>query len=230
MNRFISKRNRSGFTLFELIMALMILGLLSGAVYSISTAALETTKAVISEQAGSRRLEAFLKVTRDAFSNLPADGKVFLRLAKSSTGSPIPELVFMETSGAFGVSSLGGGSLILAARPRADGTRTFSLLRLPPNSQGIELERLRSQGAWVSLLPGVEKVKWLFFKGGEWIEEWPEGAERLKMARLQFEYDKMPGASIDVIFWIPSLVPPQEPPKQNAQPVNPKSPEPNEKP
>ncbi len=67
MNRFISKRNRSGFTLFELIMALMILGLLSGAVYSISTAALETTKAVISEQAGSRRLEAFFKVTRDAF-------------------------------------------------------------------------------------------------------------------------------------------------------------------
>jgi prepilin-type N-terminal cleavage/methylation domain-containing protein len=38
----------AGFTLFEVIMALMILGLLSGAVYSISLAALETSKSVIS--------------------------------------------------------------------------------------------------------------------------------------------------------------------------------------
>jgi prepilin-type N-terminal cleavage/methylation domain-containing protein len=230
MSGLISKQARSGFTLFELIMALMILGLLSGAVYSISTAALETTKAVISEQAASRRLEAFLKVTRDSFSNLPADGKVFFRMAKSPAGSPVPELVFMETSGTFGVSSLGGGSLILAARPKADGTRAFSILRLPPNSQGIELERLRSQGAWVSLLPGVEKVKWLFFKTGEWVEEWEEGAERLRLVRLQFSYDKMPGSPIDVIFWIPPIVAPKEPVKQNAQPENPQQPEPNEKP
>jgi prepilin-type N-terminal cleavage/methylation domain-containing protein len=230
MSGLISKQARSGFTLFELIMALMILGLLSGAVYSISNAALETTKAVISEQAASRRLEAFLKVTRDSFSNLPADGKVFFRMAKSPTGSPVPELVFMETSGTFGISSLGGGSLILAARPKADGTRTFSILRLPPNSQGIELERLRSQGAWVSLLPGVEKIKWLFFKAGEWVEEWEEGAERLRLVRLQFSYDKMPGAPIDVIFWIPPILAPQQPVNQNVQPTNPQQPQPNEKP
>jgi prepilin-type N-terminal cleavage/methylation domain-containing protein len=230
MSRFVSKQVRSGFTLFELVMALMILGLLSGAVYSISTAALETTKAVISEQFGSRRLEAFLRVTRDSFSNLPADGKVFFRVSKSSTGSPVPELVFMETSGTFGVSSLGGGSLILAARPKADGTRTFSILRLPPNSQGLELERLRSQGAWVSLLPGVEKVKWLFFKDGEWLEEWPEGAERLKLIRLQFSYDKMPGTLIDVIFWIPPILTPQQPPNANQNPPKPQQSPPNEKP
>jgi len=86
-----SKKNQlpnKAFTLFEVIMALMILGLLSGAVYFISTAALETTKAVVSEQTASKRLEAFLKITREAFLNLPADARVFLRMAKSS-GEPL---------------------------------------------------------------------------------------------------------------------------------------------
>ena len=140
-----------GFTLFEVILALMILGLLSGAVYTITSAALESTKATIVEQAGARRLEAFARVTRDAFLNLPADAKIFLRMSKSSSGAPVPELVFSETTGTFGVASLGGGSLILSAKPRADGTRVFSILRVPADIQGSEYDRLLSQGAWIPL-------------------------------------------------------------------------------
>jgi hypothetical protein len=79
-------------------------------------------------------------------------------------------------------------------------------------------------------LPGVEKVKWLFFKDGEWLEEWPEGAERLKLIRLQFSYDKMPGALIDVIFWIPPILTPQQPPNANQNPQKPQQSPPNEKP
>lgn len=222
--------NRLGFTLFEVIMALMILGLLSGAVYSISTAALETTKAVVSEQSASRRLEAFLKVTRDAFLNLPPDARVFLRMSKSSEGAPVPEMVFEETSGTFGISSLGGGSLVLAARPKADGTRTFSILRIPLKVQGNELEKLRANGPWLPLLPGVEKVRWFFLKGDEWVEEWAEGAERLRLVRLQFSYDKMPGNPVDVLFWIPPLTPPAGPARENNPTANPQGPRPNEKP
>jgi prepilin-type N-terminal cleavage/methylation domain-containing protein len=209
-----------GFTLFEVILALMILGLLSGAVYTITSAALESTKATIVEQAGARRLEAFARVTRDAFLNLPADAKIFLRMSKSSSGAPVPELVFSETTGTFGVASLGGGSLILSAKPQADGTRVFSILRVPADIQGSEYDRLMSQGAWIPLLPGVEKVAWTFWRQGEWVDEWPEGSERPTLVRLCFEYIDLPGSVLDLQFWIPPLAPPQEaPPNQGASPT-----------
>jgi hypothetical protein len=194
-------------------MALMILGLLSGAVYSISFAALEASKAVMEEQASARRLEAFLRITREAFLNLPADGKISLRISQSSRGAPVPELVFAETSGAFGVSSLGGGSLLLAARPRADGSRVFSILRVPNEIDTSEMERLVTMGPWVPLLPGASRVKWLFFNANEWVEEWPEGVGRPQLVRLQFSYDPMAGAPIDVQFWVPPLAPPAAPPE-----------------
>lgn len=200
------------FTLFEVVIALMILGLLSGAVYSITTAALQATKATMAEQSGMRRLEAFVRITRDAFLNLPVDAELFLRIGKSSAGAPVPELVFAETSGTFGMPSLGGGSMILSARPRADGTRAFSILRVPANIRGLEYDRFTESSAWVPLLPGVEKVVWLFFRQGEWVEEWPEGSGRPESVRLLFEYIEIPGSEIGLQFWIPPLAPPQQAP------------------
>ena len=226
MSRVIYRRHlKSGFTLFEVIMALMILGLLSGAVYSISFAALEASKSVIREQTSARRLEAFLRITREAFLNLPAEGKISLRISQSSGGAPVPELIFAETSGAFGVASLGGGSLFLAARPRADGSRAFSILRVANQIDTSEMERLVTKGPWVPLLPGASRVKWLFFNGNDWVEEWPEGAGRPQLVRLQFSYDPMAGIPVDVQFWIPPLAPPAAPPEGVKQGNNNSSPQ-----
>jgi len=214
------QHRQAGFTLFEVIMALMILGLLSGAVYSISSAALEASKSVITEQTSARQLEAFLRITREAFLNLPADANLSLRISKSTSGAPVPELVFAETSGIFGVPSLGGGSLILAARPRADGSRTFSILRVPSEIDASAMERLVMKGDWISLLPGVSRVAWFFFNGNEWVEEWPQGAGRPQLVRLQFSYNPMAETLIDVQFWIPPLAPPQAPPEQSKKENN----------
>lgn len=216
----------SAFTLFEVILALMILGILSGAIYTITSAALESTKTTLVEQTSIRRLEAFARITRDAFLNLPADGKLFLRMGKSAAGAPAPELVFSATSGAFGISSLGGGSLILSAKPQSDGTRTFSILRIPRDVQGIEYDRLIQDGGWIHLLPGVERVQWSFWHQDEWMQEWPEGSERPALVRLCFEYVDLPGRLIDLQFWIPPLAPPQAPPPfQNPSPTPQPSPD-----
>ena len=201
----IAPRPRGAFTLFEVILSLMILALLTGAVYSITSAATETSRATLEEQVSVRRMEAFLKVTRDAFLNLPRVGKVQLQFSKSPTGAPVPEVIFEEAAGMFGIPSLGGGSLILAARPRADGSRTMSLLRVPKDVQGAELENLKAGNSWIALLPRVEKVQWSFFVNGEWKDEWlPENGRPLA-ARLQMEYLDMAGSKIDCQFWIPPV-------------------------
>jgi hypothetical protein len=112
--------------------------------------------------------------------------------------------------------------MILSARPRADGTRAFSILRVPANVQGMDYDRLVEQGGWIPLLPGVEKVAWTFFQQGEWIEEWPEGAGRPQLVRLSFEYIEMPGSVIDLQFWVPPLAPPQQaPPTEGGPPGQP---------
>jgi hypothetical protein len=212
----------SAFTLFEVMLALGLLGLLTGAVYSITSAATGASQATMSEQASVRRMEAFLKVTRDAFLSLPREGRVQLRFSKSASGAPVPEIIFEEVSGVFGVPSLGGGSLILAARPRADGSRTMCLLLVPRDLSGSELERLKSGNSWIPLLPHVERVKWSFFANGEWKDEWLVENGRPLTARLEMENRDMGGSKIDVQFWIPPLVAAAAAP--SPKPPNPPSP------
>jgi len=205
------------FTLFEVIMALMILGLLSGAVYSVTSAALESSKATIAEHAGVRRLEAFVSVLRSSLLNMSSDARIFLRMGKSPSGAPIPEFVFSETSGTFGISSLAGGSLILAARPMSDGTRNFAIMRVPARVQGLEYDRMMAEGPWISILPGVEKVVWSFRRQGTWQESWPDGAGRPEAIRLSFEYSNLPGTPLHLEFWIPTLAKPQTAPNPSPQ-------------
>jgi prepilin-type N-terminal cleavage/methylation domain-containing protein len=199
-------RSPSGraFTLVEVILALGILGLLSGAIYGISSAALDATRATLEEQVSVRRLESFLRVTRNAFVNLPAEGSAYLRITKASNGAPVPEIVFSEASGVFGIPSLGGGTLILAARPRADGSRTLSLRRVP-REDGRPAAQPEPAGSWLPLLPRVEKVKWFFFANGEWREEWPEGSGRPAAVRLQMDYLDIPGRKVSADFWLPPV-------------------------
>ncbi|MEI6035348.1 MAG: hypothetical protein WCS65_13850 [Verrucomicrobiae bacterium] len=188
-----------------MILALMLLGLLVGAVYAIAAAAGEASQATLSEQAAVRRMVAFLHVTRDAFLRLPREGRVQLRFSKAASGAAVPEVIFEAASGVFGVPSLGGGSLILAARPRADGSRTMSLLLVPRGLSGPELERLKAGNGWIPLLPRVERVKWSFFANGEWKDEWPPENGRPLTARLELEARDMGGSKIDAQFWIPPL-------------------------
>lgn len=218
------KRPAAGFTLIEVVMALALLALLTGGVYAISSAALDASRSTLDEQFAVRRLESFIRVTRSAFQNLPREGEVFLRMGRAPSGAPVPEIVFREAAGLFGIPSLGGGSLVLAARPRADGSRTFAILRVPRDVQGREADRFLETGPWIPLLPRVEKVRWLFFQGGEWREEWPEGSGRPVSIRLQAEALDVGGRPIDVQFWVPQLS--EAPPAQPAAPSPTPSPAP----
>ncbi len=198
-------RASAAFTLFEVVLALGIFALLAGAIYGISRAALEAARTTMDEQIAVRRLDSFLRITRQTFSNLPSEGSVFLRISQAG-GASVPELVFEGAPRVFGLPSLAGGSLVLAARPRADGTRTLSLLRVPSGLNPREVDELWRSARWLPLLPKVERVRWTFLSGGEWREEWPQGAGRPLAVRLQMESTEMPGTPIDVQFWIPSLV------------------------
>ncbi len=196
----LSKRAR-GFTLLEVILAMVIMLLLAGAIYSISSASIESTKEVIAEQFAMRRLAGFLQIVRTAFLNLPANGTLFL---SNDSHNTIPDLVFENATGLFGVASLAGGTLTLSAQPNSDGSRTFSILRIPKNVQGVALEQFYDHTSWIKLLPKVQKPTWSFFYQGEWVDEWPRGSPRPLLVRLRMEVAGFP-ETIESIFYVPAL-------------------------
>lgn len=190
-------------------MAMMILGLLGGAVYSLSTAALETSKTVKGEYRACARLDAFLRVLRETFVNLPPDAGVYLQMEEAPGGAPVPEVVFERAPGAFGVPSMGTGALALAARPLSDGTREFALLLRQGREASFPTRIDSSEESWIPLFDGVENVVWKFKRDeGDWLEEWPSGAGRPRMVRVTFDYTGTPGRPVDAQFWVPRVEPP----------------------
>jgi prepilin-type N-terminal cleavage/methylation domain-containing protein len=206
-----------GFTLIEVVVSMGILALLAASVYAIVRSAISASQTVMDQQLQLRRVDAFLRVTRDAFLNLPAEGTVAYEVGKAAGGQAEQRLILGKARGLFGIPSLGGGSLVLAARPRSDGTRTITMLRIPPNAAPLELEQaLAAPG--VPLLPGVIKPRWSFFANNSWNEEWPDGSPRPELVRLQFEMQELPNP-VEAIFYVPNVTAPPAAPSESAAPT-----------
>ena len=200
-----------GFTLLEVVISMVILMILAGAVYAVVSSAISASQTAMTQQLMLRRLNAFLRVTRDAFLNLPIQGSVSLEIGGGKGGNAEQRLVIAKPQEIFGLPSLAGGSLVLAARARADGTRTMTMITIPVNvTEKQRAEALSAPG--ISLLPKLRKPRWTFKTSPQdqnWKEEFPAASPRPILVRLQVEIDELPNP-VEAIFDIPSLgaVPP----------------------
>lgn len=201
------QRTIRGFTLLEVIISMTIMALLAGSVYAVVSASISASQTAMTQQLILRRLDAFLRVTREAFLNLPADGSVSLEIGHSKTGSAEQDLVISKPQEIFGLPSLAGGSLVLAARAKADGTRTMTLLTIPANA--TDREKIAAYAApGMPLLPKLRKPRWTFKftpQDEEWKEELPVGSAKPLLIRLQTEIDELPNP-VEAIFYLPPLI------------------------
>jgi prepilin-type N-terminal cleavage/methylation domain-containing protein len=200
-------KGSTGFTLLEVVISMMILALLAGAVYAVVSASITASQTAMSQQLTLRRLDAFLRVTREAFLNLPAEGTVTLQIGHSQNGSAEQDLVIGKAQQIFGLPSLAGGDLVLAGRPRPDGTRTITLLKIPANATDRErTEAFAAKG--VPLLPHLRKPRWTFKftpQDEDWKEELPAGSAKPILVRLQTDIDELPNP-VEAIFYLPPVV------------------------
>jgi len=219
MNPFRKKRP-GGFTLLEVILSMGILALLSASVYAIVSASIGSSRTAMEQQLAVRRLDSFLRVTRDTFLNLPPQSTVSYEVGKSAGGQPEPRLLLTKVQGILGMPSLAGGKAVLAARPRSDGTRTITLLRIPPHATKQEQEAaLSSKG--IPLLPKIRNPRWSFFQGGAWRQEWPTGSPRPELIMLEGDLDGIPDP-VEAVFYVPQLTATaQATPPVNTNPITP---------
>jgi prepilin-type N-terminal cleavage/methylation domain-containing protein len=99
-------RRRRGMTLIEVVVALAILSLISGAIYGIVSGSVEATASLGLIQSEDRRVEAFLHRTRTAFAHLPAGATLELKILESE---PLrQELILRGVGEAFAWGDRGG--------------------------------------------------------------------------------------------------------------------------
>ena len=214
----------SAFTLLEVILSMAILAMLAASVYAITNSSISAARSAMDQQLVLRRLDAFLRVTRNAFLNLPGQGTVSLQIGKGKGGESEPRLILGKVQGIFGMPSLGGASLMLAAKARSDGTRTICMVRIPARLSDRELETaLDAPG--IPLLPNVRKPRWSFSQGDKWKEEWPVGSPRPQLVRLHLELDEIPDP-VEAIFYVPPVAASQVAPASNQTPQATSSPTP----
>lgn len=201
-------RADAGFTLFEIVVVVAIFALLAGGIYATVNAALRATAVLSEENIEQQRLDALVNLLRRTFHNLPAN-TIFSGGVRLQDGDGVPEIVLRDAPGAFnwGLSAPANATVFLGIRPRLGGGKELSLLQLAGSL--TELERrdaLAGGGKWLKLLPDLRSAGWRFYDRSQqdWVEEWPEGAERPPMVELNLELLGEKTAR-RYVFWLPPV-------------------------
>ncbi|MEM7386710.1 MAG: prepilin-type N-terminal cleavage/methylation domain-containing protein [Verrucomicrobiota bacterium] len=129
-------RSRSGFTLFEVVIALAILSLLGGMMFFIVQSSVQAASEIEIVQRENRRVERFLTLCRNTFSAFPKGARVELRIVEREP--LIQELIIHGAPESF----------VWGAEPISDGPLTLSLRR--PVETTVTGEEAGSEGPPVS--------------------------------------------------------------------------------
>lgn len=206
MKRTPLRRARAGFTLFEMIVVIMIFVLMAGGIYATVSAAVQASAILSEENLRNQRLNAFVSLLRRTFHNLPATARISGGVGAAGEG--LPQIVLRDAPGVFAWGSGGpaAGTVVLAARPRLGGGREFSLLLLPSSLGETERRDAFERGQWLRLVPEMRSARWRFFNPvlQDWVEEWPEGGERPPLVELSLSLlgEEIPRS---YVFWLPPV-------------------------
>lgn len=206
MNQIMTRNRNGGFTLFEMIVVIMIFVLMAGGIYATVSAAVQASAMLSEENLRTQRLNAFVSLLRRTFHNLPATADISGGVRADGEG--VPEIVLRDAPGVFAWGSGGpsAGTVVLAARPRLGGGREFSLLLMPSSLGEMERRDALDRGSWLRLVPDLRAARWRFFDPAQqdWVEEWPEGGDRPPLVELSLTAlgDDIPRS---YVFWLPPV-------------------------
>lgn len=214
-----SSRNRdSGFTLFEVMMAMGVFVFLVGGIYFAVSASVSTSIQLGETQMEARRQTALVRFLREGFLNLPSDAEISLLTRDYAQRGYGVELVIERASGAFetGVLEKQGSGIILGATPDGRGTYSFVIQRFISGQGERERGKSLETSSPLVLLGDVGSVKWRFWDklNQKFVEEWDRPKDRPEF--IEFAFSTATDGERTSVFRLPIVS--GRPRKENAQP------------
>ncbi len=229
-----SKPASGGFSLFEIAVALTILGLIAGAIFSILWQAGDAASEIRELDRRDEEVSRFLALLRDSIEHLPQEGTLEMIPAEEAA-SGYPELKIGNSATAFTFGEIVGSAeeVVITLRPGTgttpEGEPTFDLAISRPDFAPEDTEgtgmALRVSGDdflqtdeegryWLPLLTGVTAASWNFWDEDQqtWLEEWTDDSRMPPLLAFSFD-DSFRPVPLRVVFEVPEQVsnPPQEP-------------------
>lgn len=208
-----ARHSRGGFTLLEVILALGVMALLTGAMFTLVQGAMQATAELHHRQNRMQEVNGLVELCGRAFRNLPGEA-VFEATMREEEGVYVQELLFLEAPRAFswGGSSQGLGMTLLSARPQLGGLLNLSLLwENTETDEAASPLNMDEASRWLVLIADLHKVQWRFYdpRSSTWMDEWKDSAARPSLVELTLN---LAGETepIRSVFWVPALtkVPP----------------------
>jgi prepilin-type N-terminal cleavage/methylation domain-containing protein len=195
--RLLIKPSLHGFTLLEIVIAMTILGMITGTLFALIQGSVRGAAEIEQIQRENSSIQRLLDLCRKTFTTLPSTATLELSLLNANApGTSGQELTISGAphSFGFGFNPLSYQDTILGLRPDPAGTtdQNGALLHylclsredlIPEtNENGLAMRQQTTglsapdeQGRyWMPLLPDVITLKWRFYKEADqtWLEEW----------------------------------------------------------
>jgi len=223
----------AGFSLFEIAVALTILGLISGAIFSILWQAGETASEIRELDRREEEVARFVHLLRETIEHLPEEGTLEMVPAEE-TASGYPELKIGNSSTAFTFGEIVGSAeeCILSLRPGAttpEGEPTFDLAIsraefAPEDTTGSGMALRVSEEDflqadeegryWMPLLTGITAASWAYWDEDQktWLDEWTDDSKLPPLLAFSIDDTYRP-APLRLVFEVPEQV--SNPPAEN---------------
>jgi len=206
------KRGRSGFTLIEVLVSMLVFFILAGGIFGAIKAATTASTEITLSQLAASRMDAFQRFGRNVFVNLPAGATIDLRIKQWAGKGDVVQLLIAPSPEVahFGGRTARADGVAIGAIPDGSGAYRISMAsydpELPPDAIDGELQEAR----WIPLLPDVTTLRWRFLQGvGAQLEEtWDAGRGRPALVNLEVTRNKTERSEMQ--FWIPPLLNPSE--------------------
>jgi len=199
---------RDGFTLLELVLAMLVMALLVGMIFGSASANLELSNTVVRKQNAESEKNAFFELLHRRFSSLPGNARMELTW-KDSGARYLSDLTLQNVPLAF---TWGGAEKVakavrLSTVERRDGYLDIVLsyfeTEILEDSDNVEVDPDAEPFAEVVLLEDVRLFEWRVLDGRtmEWQEDWD------LVGRLPLQLELVvgfgnDGAEIRQVFWI----------------------------
>lgn len=198
-NREGNRHRPAAFTLMEIVIAMTILGMITGTLFALIQGSVKGAAQIEVIQRENDSVNRLLDICRNTFTTMPSTATLTLTLLDPN--SPTTSAQELTISGAphsfgFGFNPLSYKDTILGLRPDPNGATDqnaatlnyFCLSRedlIPQTDANGMAMRQETTGLsapdeqgryWMPLLPNVVSLKWLFYKEADdtWVEEWSD--------------------------------------------------------